>query len=296
MPRRFLSAGLSLSAVLALTTPRAVSSSEYLTAKAAGLANSMVALADDNSAITFNPAGMGQWSRYALAFTFNMTPDREREFVGSIVDTQTQPVGAGVAYVRHYELEESDRPGRDLHRGHLALSFPVYRGLFLGAGAKYFRMQEDRRDELGNRDDLVRQGVGADAGVHWRPFAWWSVGIAGYNLVEVPAVQPEGRREMAGGMLFQAGKYALVTGHVKQVPFENRLTQWSAAAQVTALDMFAFRGGYRREIGEGIRPDQPSVAFGLAWDAPKMTLGYGGQLQLEEPRSLSHSLMLDIHF
>ncbi|MBI2890955.1 MAG: hypothetical protein HYY13_09255 [Nitrospirae bacterium] len=283
----------SLSPVLVLAIHGSlftVHASEYLTPKVAGLANAMVAVADDNGAVFFNPAGMSQWERYATAFTFNMTPDREREFVGSIVDTITQPVGAGVAYVRHYELDESDRPGRDLHRGHLALSYLVYEGVSIGAAAKYLRMKDDKQD------DLVKDGVGADAGVLYSPFEWGSVGFAGYNLVEIPGILPEGRREIAAGAALRGSSYVLATGQVRERPPDNTISEWSAALQATAFDIFDFRGGYRHQVGEGDAPDQKSLAFGFAWNAPKLTLAWGAQKQLESPKSLSHSLMIDVHF
>lgn len=256
----------------------------------------MVAAADDNSAITSNPAGMSQWERYALAFAFNTVPGREREFVGSIVDSETQPVAAGVAYVRHYEPEGSGSSGRGLHRGHLALSYDLLEGVYLGGGVKYLRMTRDIYDFIGDKIVEKHEGFTGDAGFLWAPFEYGALGLAAYNVVEVKSIFPEGRREISGGISAKYPPYVLATGHVKEVPFEKSVTQWGAALQLTLEEQVDFRGGYLVEKP----PDQPeaqnSITFGAAWNAPKATLGAGVQRELKGEKNIRFSVMVDVHF
>ena len=156
-------------------------------ARAQGLGNSFVAVADNSDAVFANPAGLGQVSSRQVAYT-NVSllyAGIEGDDLGQHVVSYAQPLGDKMGLGLGYERIGSSLMSEN--GAFVSLSYQVQRRLQVGVSAKYlFWSVGAIPDDDGRPDPLSNQSagnVGVDLGLLWQsPVQGAQVGVLLKNM------------------------------------------------------------------------------------------------------------------
>ncbi len=156
-------------------------------ARAQGLGNSFVAVADNADAVFANPAGLGQVSQRQVAYT-NVSllyAGIEGDDLGQHVVSYAQPLGDKLGLGLGYERIGSSLMSEN--GAFVSLSYQVERRLQVGLSAKYlFWSVGSIPDDAGRADPLSNQSagnVGVDLGLLWQsPVSGAQVGALLKNI------------------------------------------------------------------------------------------------------------------
>ena len=156
-------------------------------ARAQGLGNSFVAVADNADAVFANPAGLGQVSQRQVAYT-NVSllyAGIEGDDLGQHVVSYAQPLGDKLGLGLGYERIGSSLMSEN--GAFVSLSYQVERRLQVGLSAKYlFWSVGSIPDDDGRADPLSNQSagnVGVDLGLLWQsPVSGAQVGVLLKNI------------------------------------------------------------------------------------------------------------------
>ena len=156
-------------------------------ARAQGLGNSFVAIADNADAVFANPAGLGQVSQRQVSYT-NVSllyAGIEGDDLGQHVVSYAQPLGEKMGLGLGYERIGSSLMSEN--GAFVSLSYQVERRLQVGLSAKYlFWSVGAIPDDDGRPDPLSNQSagnVGVDLGLLWQsPVQGAQVGVLLKNL------------------------------------------------------------------------------------------------------------------
>ena len=156
-------------------------------ARAQGLGNSFVAVADNADAVFANPAGLGQVSQRQVAYT-NVSllyAGIEGDDLGQHVVSYAQPLGEKMGLGLGYERIGSSLMSEN--GAFVSLSYQVERRLQVGLSAKYlFWSVGAIPDDDGRADPLSNQSagnVGVDLGLLWQsPVQGAQVGLLLKNI------------------------------------------------------------------------------------------------------------------
>ncbi len=156
-------------------------------ARAQGLGNSFVAVADNADAVFANPAGLGQVSQRQVAYT-NVSllyAGIEGDDLGQHVVSYAQPLGDKMGLGLGYERIGSSLMSEN--GAFVSLSYQVERRLQVGLSAKYlFWSVGSIPDDDGRADPLSNQSagnVGVDLGLLWQsPVQGAQVGVLLKNI------------------------------------------------------------------------------------------------------------------
>ena len=156
-------------------------------ARAQGLGNSFVAVADNADAVFANPAGLGQVSQRQVAYT-NVSllyAGIEGDDLGQHVVSYAQPLGDKMGLGLGYERIGSSLMSEN--GAFVSLSYQVERRLQVGLSAKYlFWSVGAIPDDNGRADPLSNQSagnVGVDLGLLWQsPVQGAQVGLLLKNI------------------------------------------------------------------------------------------------------------------
>ena len=156
-------------------------------ARAQGLGNSFVAVADNSDAVFANPAGLGQVSSRQVAYT-NVSllyAGIEGDDLGQHVVSYAQPLGDKMGLGLGYERIGSSLMSEN--GAFVSLSYQVQRRLQVGVSAKYlFWSVGAIPDDDGRPDPLSNQSagnVGVDLGLLWQsPVQGAQVGVLLKNI------------------------------------------------------------------------------------------------------------------
>ena len=156
-------------------------------ARAQGLGNSFVAVADNADAVFANPAGLGQVSQRQVSYT-NVSllyAGIEGDDLGQHVVSYAQPLGAKLGLGLGYERIGSSLMSEN--GAFVSLSYQVERRLQVGLSAKYlFWSVGSIPDDDGRADPLSNQSagnVGVDLGLLWQsPVQGAQVGVLLKNI------------------------------------------------------------------------------------------------------------------
>ena len=133
--------------------------------------SSTIGAAAANDGIYVNPASIASRKRYSAELIGYAdrrgSENADRFYGGSVVDSQTTSIAAGVSYLR------DQGEGYEGNVFHLALAGAVAQDLHLGVTGKLFTMH-------GNVD---YQSANLDAGIFWQVVELLSIGVVGYDLV-----------------------------------------------------------------------------------------------------------------
>ncbi len=156
-------------------------------ARAQGLGNSFVAVADNADAVFANPAGLGQVTQRQVAYT-NVSllyAGIEGDDLGQHVVSYAQPLGDKMGLGLGYERIGSSLMSEN--GAFVSLSYQVERRLQVGLSAKYlFWSVGSIPDDDGRPDPLSNQSagnVGVDLGLLWQsPVQGAQVGVMLKNI------------------------------------------------------------------------------------------------------------------
>ncbi len=156
-------------------------------ARAQGLGNSFVAVADNADAVFANPAGLGQVSQRVVSYT-NVSllyAGIEGDDLGQHVVSYAQPLGEKMGLGLGYERIGSSLMSEN--GAFVSLSYQVERRLQVGLSAKYlFWSVGSIPDDDGRADPLSNQSagnVGLDLGLLWQsPVQGAQVGVLLKNI------------------------------------------------------------------------------------------------------------------
>ena len=156
-------------------------------ARAQGLGNSFVAVADNADAVFANPAGLGQVSQRQVSYT-NVSllyAGIEGDDLGQHVVSYAQPLGDKMGLGLGYERIGSSLMSEN--GAFVSLSYQVQRRLQVGVSAKYlFWSVGAIPDDDGRADPLSNQSagnVGLDLGLLWQsPVQGAQVGVLLKNI------------------------------------------------------------------------------------------------------------------
>ncbi|MCY4605963.1 MAG: hypothetical protein OXE49_17165, partial [Gemmatimonadetes bacterium] len=156
-------------------------------ARAQGLGNSFVAVADNADAVFANPAGLGQVTQRQVAYT-NVSllyAGIEGDDLGQHVVSYAQPLGDKLGLGLGYERIGSSLMSEN--GAFVSLSYQVERRLQVGLSAKYlFWSVGSIPDDEGRADPLSNQSagnVGVDLGLLWQsPVQGAQVGVMLNNI------------------------------------------------------------------------------------------------------------------
>ncbi len=247
--------------------------------KPLGMAGAFRAVADDNSALSFNPGGITQSLRYAIEALYywsDFTEELpERIYHVSIVDSKTSKIGAGFSFTRE---ELSQGGGRDTYTLALAEDYRSY--FHIGISGKYLRFK-------GTDDDSF---FTSDIGIittPWKPYL--SVAVVGYNLIT--NARDEASPRLGLGLATRpSDAITLAADTVKD--WDNNDVRYNFGGEVLLRGQFGLRGGYSG--------DQHSAgnfySLGLGWYSPRITLNYGFQEGVSELDLRAHSVSFIIYF
>jgi hypothetical protein len=231
-----------------------------------------IGIAAGNDGIYVNPGAIAARKRYSVEASL-LLDRRGAETVdqflgGSVVDSQSSPVTAGVAYAR---------ASKGVYTGNLvnlAFAGPVYQKLYLGVSGKWLSLHGPR----------AVSAATADAGIFWQVSDWVSVGAAGYNLVSIDneAVAP-----MAAGAGIAVGNDRTVqlTGDwrtdLDRVPGKST-NRWAGGVEVLLGNLVPVRAGFVKD--ETLDTRWWSLGVGLV-TREGVALDVGYRQSLDDPSS-----------
>lgn len=195
-----------------------------------------IGAATGNDGIYVNPAALAARKRYSLEA--GVIVDRrggqtvDRFIGGSVVDSMSAPVTAGVSYLR---AQEGRYTGSLVHA---ALAGPLREKLFLGVTGKWLSVDSAE----GARSTSAAT---VDAGLLWQVSDLISVGGAGYNLVPIgnDEVAPMGA---GAGVALGNDRSFQVTGDWR-ADFDRAgktTNRWAAGVEVLLGQLVPIRAGW----------------------------------------------------
>ncbi len=196
-----------------------------------------IGTAAGNDGLYVNPGAIAARRRYSVET--GLLVDRrggatvDRFLGGSVVDSMTSPVTAGVSYLR---AQEGTYTGNVVHG---ALAGPIAEGFFLGVGGKWLSVAGETRSI---------SAATVDAGVLWQVADLLSVGGAGYNLVPIgnDLVAPKGA---GAGVAIGNDRSFQVTGDWR-TDFDRAgktTNRYAAGAEVLLAHLVPVRGGFMKD-------------------------------------------------
>ena len=239
-----------------------------------------IGTAAGNDGLYLNPGAIAARKRYAIE-TGLMLDRRgastvDRFLGGSIVDSQTSPVTAGVSFLRAQ---------RGVYTGnivHLGLAGPVAERFYLGVAGKYLSLDGPRNTSAAT----------ADAGILWQLAELVSVGITGYNLVPVgnDAVAPMGT---GAGVALGTDRSFQVTADWR-ADFDRRgktTNRWAAGAEVLLARLVPLRVGWMKD--EVLDTQWWSAGVGLVTQSGvALDVGYRQSFDDPSARTIAATLKL----
>lgn len=265
-----------------------------------------IGAAAGNDGLYVNPGAIAARKRYAIEggalFDRRGADTVGRFFGGSIVDSESSPVTAGVSYLR---AQKGSYEGSVVH---FALAGPLSEGFLLGVSGKYLAL-------TGNTISVPTAGgpvafkprdstaVTADAGIFWQVTELVSVGVAGYNLVPVSNLlaAPLG---MGAGLAVGSDRSFQVTGDWR-TDFDDRgaplglgkqrgSNRWAAGAEALVLNLIPVRAGWMKD--ELLDTSWWSAGVGLvSGNGVALDVGYRQSLDDPKARTIAATLKLFVN-
>jgi hypothetical protein len=195
-----------------------------------------IGIASGNEGLFLNPATVAARKRYSIEA--GLLVDRRgaetvgRFYGGSVVDSITAPVTAGISYVRANRGEFTGSVW------HAALAGPIAQGLYLGVCGKYLALHGPKNSDAAT----------VDAGFFWQVADLVSIGAAGYNLVSIAndAVAPMGAG--AGIGLGNDRAFQLTADWRADFDRAGKTTnRYAAGLEVLLGDLVPIRAGWSRD-------------------------------------------------
>ena len=238
-----------------------------------------IGAAAGNEGIYLNPGAIAARKRYSIeggaVWDRRGGDTADRYLGGSIVDSESSAVTAGVSYQRVQE--------HGLYTGgnlvHLALAGALAQGFYFGVSGKYVDLSGDTLAVGGPPPASLKvanvSAITADAGVLWQIAELVSLGIAGYNLVPVgnPGVAPLG---MGAGVAVGSDRSFQVLADWR-TDFDHRNAEkgsnrFSVGAEALLGSLVAVRAGFLKD--EILDTNWWSAGLGLVTQVAAVDVGY----------------------
>ncbi len=231
-----------------------------------------------NDAIYLNPASIAARRRYSIeagAVVERRGSENANRFLGgSVVDSQSAPLTAGVSYQR---AQEGAYTG---NLSHLALAGPLMDRFLLGVSGKYLSLS----------GPIPVSAVTMDAGILWQVADMVSIGVTGYNLIPIsnPAVAPAGA---GAGIAIGSDTSFQVTGDWRADfdRLDKTANRYAAGFEWLLRSLVVVRGGWMKD--EVLDTSWWSVGGGLvAQHGIALDVGYRQSIESPSARTLGASL------
>ena len=272
-------------------------------ARAQGLGNSFVAVADNADAVFANPAGLGQVSNRQVSYTnvslFLVGIDGDD--LGQHVVSYAQPLGDKLGLGLGYERIGSSLMSEN--GAFVSLSYQVQRRLQVGVSAKYLFWSVGAIPPDNGREDPVSNqsagNVGLDLGLLWQsPVAGAQVGVLLKNINQ-PNVKWGEVKDAAGVVDSDAGGlpmdvqvgmgYRLSSQSLVSVQYVRRDVTGGDSAEnglvvggeTQLLEGLALRAGGRRMLSEDAGGGL-NAGLGYQWNQLVFDYAYDIGLELTE--------------
>jgi hypothetical protein len=246
--------------------------------RAIGMGGAFTAIADDASALFWNPAGLGRIGHQEFSIS------RASLYDTDITDNLASFVlplspGEALALDWYHSGFDDDELGFSENRVTLGASLKVRPWLWAGIGGKLVT----RSTSLDGQSVASGRGFGLDLGLMATPFDNWRVGVVGQDVTGTTLSSPEGVEERAYPDNWRLGaSYTFREYGTAAFDVDDR---WHLGVEATPHPMVAVRGGVERD-----------------WDADEdatwsMGLGFKlGALRVDWARSMPPTLAATDHF
>ncbi len=235
----------------------------YSTPASAGMGGAFGSIANDNSAIIINPAGISATKRYGAALGYLYTnPYTGSRIESSVVDSTTSQLGAGFGYYRDSYKVSSLSIQRNTYALALSMGEP---GIF---SAGVTGRMDHFIQGLSGQSETLGYGVIFSPGV-----SFLNLSIAGLNLTRIRGTREQlpSRLIDAGISMFLHGVLTIAFDAVKNLDVNTtKNIDYHAGGELVLVNQIAFRGGYAWEEAENTK----TFSGGIAWKAPRFTIAY----------------------
>jgi hypothetical protein len=239
-----------------------------------------IGLASGNEGLFANPAAIAARRRYSIET--GVFIDRRgaqtvaQLFGGSVVDSLSSPVAAGLSYMR---AQDGDYTGNLVH---LAVAGPIMDKLYLGLTGKWLSVTEVEKVSAAT----------VDAGVFWQIAEYVSIGAAGYNLVPISndRVAPRG---YGAGLTLGTDRVAQVTADWRADldRLDHTTNRYGVGAEVLLGGLVPLRAGWARD--ETIDTSWWSAGAGFVTRGGiALDVGYRQSLDAPSARTIAASLKM----
>jgi long-subunit fatty acid transport protein len=249
-------------------------------AKACAMGEAFVAVADDPSAIYWNPAGLTQVSSVQIAgMHSSWLLDMSYEWFGAVVPTGAGAFAAAVSYSSSGEIprvEDLDVVG-EYSAYDMAASLAYARGfgdmLSLGVGVKLVKQRIEEEEASGFAGDVgVLLCAQPDGGLRFG-FSALNVGPA-IAFIEEKDPLPTNLR---GGISYERGP---VTAAVALNQPRDGDMRWSVGAEYVIADILSLRAGYNSSVSY-------SAGLGLTWRKLSVEYAYVPYEDIDDTHRIS---------
>jgi hypothetical protein len=249
-----------------------------------------IGLASGNDGLFLNPAALAARKRYSIetgAFIDRRGSRTVAElFGGSVVDSLTGPVTAGLSFQRAFD---GDYDGNIVH---LAFAGPILEGLYLGATGKWLSLHEVQPLAGGvSRTNAVGAAT-ADVGLFWQVAEYVTVGAAGYNLISIsnPRVAPRG---YGAGLTIGSDRLAQVTADWRaDLDRADRTTnRFGLGGELLLGGLVPLRAGWAHDETIGARWWSIGAGF-ISRSGVAIDVGYRQDLNAHSARTIAAALKL----
>jgi len=249
-------------------------------AKPLGMGNAGHGLADDNSALDYNPAAMSSQQRYGVEALYQWLQDSQSSFRASILDSKTSMVGTGISYVRD-QLETNGEKTETRDNYNIAISFPVTPYAAFGVLLRFLEFQDKYLSTLGY-------------GVIIKPASdYLTLGATFHDATPINGKNPGLMKRIATGISSRLGDaITIVADSEKETGSEARdETDYSVGGEISLMQQFKLRGGYMWRNIEG----NNYYTLGIGWMAPRVSFDYGFRQNVREAQGQAHCVSLTIY-
>jgi len=245
-----------------------------------GMGSSGHGLADDNSALDYNPAAMSRQPRYGVEVLYQWLQDNQSSFRASILDSKTSLVGTGISYVRdQLEIDGTETDTRDNYN--IALSVPATSYAALGVLLRFLEFQNKYLSTLGY-------------GIIINPLSdYLTLGATFHNATPINGKNPGLMKRIAVGISSRLGDViTLVADGEKEEGLDaSDETDYSVGGEITMMQQFNLRGGYMWRNIEG----NNYYTLGAGWTLPRLSLDYGFRQNVREAEGQVHCVSLTVY-
>jgi len=249
-------------------------------AKPFGMGSAGHALADDNSALDYNPAAMSRQPRYGMEAMYQWLQDSQYSFRVSILDSKTSLVGTGISYVRdQLDIGGGEMEKRDNYN--VALSVPATSYAAFGVLLRFLEFQDKYLSTLGY-------------GIIIRPVSdYLTIGATFHDATPISGRNPGLMKRLAVGISSRLGDTVTVVADTEKEEGQKARdeTDYSVGGEISFMQQFKLRGGYMWRNIEG----NNYYTLGAGWTLPRLSLDYGFRQNVREAEGQVHCVSLTIY-